>query len=203
MKISGIYQIQSKVMPERIYIGSAVNIYHRWKLHINGLTKNKHDNKKLQNHYNKYGYDDLHFSILLKCPKDFLIVNEQFYIDSYKPYFNILKIAGSSLGYKHTKEARLKVSLSQIGGHRNLGKHRIFSDEHHRNLSISRIGNKNALGSKRTKERLLQMSENFKGENNPNYGKLLSKSHRANISKSKKNKPWTQARRLAQKNKIA
>lgn len=30
MNISGIYQIQSKCKPKRIYIGSGVNIQRRW-----------------------------------------------------------------------------------------------------------------------------------------------------------------------------
>jgi len=45
MKISGIYKIQSKVKPERIYIGSAVNISKGLK----GLTtgrKNTEETKK-------------------------------------------------------------------------------------------------------------------------------------------------------------
>jgi hypothetical protein len=36
-KISSIYQIQSKIKPERIYIGSAVNIKHRWGIHLSDL----------------------------------------------------------------------------------------------------------------------------------------------------------------------
>lgn len=55
MKISGIYKIQSKVKPERIYIGSAVNIRHRRNQHFSSLSLNNHHNKKLQYHYNKYG----------------------------------------------------------------------------------------------------------------------------------------------------
>ena len=63
MNISGIYKIKSKVKPERIYIGSSVNIQERWRKHINYLKNNKHQSIKLQRHYNKYGKNDLVFSI--------------------------------------------------------------------------------------------------------------------------------------------
>lgn len=99
MKISGIYQIQSKIKPERIYIGSAINIDDRWRCHLKDLRKNKHQ-RKLQNHFNKYGESDLQFSILLPCEKADLIKTEQYFIDSHKPYFNICPTAGSVLGLK-------------------------------------------------------------------------------------------------------
>lgn len=47
-KISSIYQIQSKRKPERIYIGSAVNIKHRWGIHLSDLKLNKHHSIKTQ-----------------------------------------------------------------------------------------------------------------------------------------------------------
>lgn len=43
--------------------------------------------------------------ILEFCPKDSLIEREQFYLDKLQPEYNILKIAYSSLGYKHTIES--------------------------------------------------------------------------------------------------
>jgi predicted DNA-binding protein (MmcQ/YjbR family) len=55
----GIYKIQSVIKPERIYIGSAKNIRIRWNIHTSNLKLNRHENKKLQNHYNKYGVNDL------------------------------------------------------------------------------------------------------------------------------------------------
>jgi group I intron endonuclease len=103
-KISGIYQIQSKIKPERIYIGSTADINHRWNDHLSLLRNNKHHSCKLQNHFNKYGEPDLQFSILLRCNKDKLINVEQFYIDTYKPWFNVCPKAGTSLGIKQTKE---------------------------------------------------------------------------------------------------
>jgi predicted GIY-YIG superfamily endonuclease len=46
MSSSGIYKIQSVCKPERIYIGSAVDIARRWREHVSCLKKNKHEEEK-------------------------------------------------------------------------------------------------------------------------------------------------------------
>lgn len=40
---------------------------------------------------------------------------EQFYIDLLRPKYNLLQVAGSRFGTKHSDETRKKMSLSQIG----------------------------------------------------------------------------------------
>jgi hypothetical protein len=47
--------------------------------------------------------------IIEYCKEDICIEREQYYIDFLQPEYNILKIAGSSKGYKHTKEALEKI----------------------------------------------------------------------------------------------
>jgi group I intron endonuclease len=56
----------------------------------------------------KYGYCNFSLDILEYCEPSILIKREQYYIDTLNPEYNILKKAGSSLGYKHTKETLLK-----------------------------------------------------------------------------------------------
>jgi group I intron endonuclease len=57
----------------------------------------------------KYGYSTFSLEILEYCdPKD-CIKREQYYIDLYKPEYNIYKTAGSPYGYKHTEEALVKL----------------------------------------------------------------------------------------------
>jgi group I intron endonuclease len=80
MNHSGIYKIQSLINPKRIYIGSAINFTNRRSTHLNHLKNNKHHSQKLQRHYNKYGKDDLKFSLLLGCNKEDLIKTEQYFI---------------------------------------------------------------------------------------------------------------------------
>jgi group I intron endonuclease len=115
MKLCGVYKIQSVVKPERCYIGSSKNICSRWNQHLNALKCNKHRNKKLQNHYNKYGKNDLVFSILIDCEINKLIKIEQFFINSEKPWFNTRKIADSNIGVTHTIEYKIKESLDRLG----------------------------------------------------------------------------------------
>lgn len=52
----------------------------------------------------KYGYASCKEDILEYCAPEECIKREQYYIDTFKPEYNILKVAGSTLGYKHTEE---------------------------------------------------------------------------------------------------
>ena len=98
MKISGIYKIQSIKFPKRCYVGSSYSIQRRWVDHLTALARGDHHSKKLQKHYDKYGKNDLVFSVLIGCEREDLITMEQFFLDSLKPYFNICPKAHSSLG---------------------------------------------------------------------------------------------------------
>lgn len=167
----GIYKIESKIKLERIYIGSAANINNRWSCHIKDLRKNKHGNKKLQNHYNKYSESDLQFSILLGCNKIDLVKIEQYYIDSYNPWFNICKIAGSPIGVKRSIETKNRMSDSRKGiKNHNFGKS--LSLEVRQKISNSHKGklhpHKGYVHSKETKQKL---SNSLKGRTPWNKGK--------------------------------
>ena len=151
MGISGIYKIQSRIKPERCYIGSAFNIYYRWSAHLTYLKQNKHHSKKLQNHYNKYGKNDLVFSILIGCEKDDLLTTEQFFIDSYKPWFNVCPIAGNTSRRKVSKEIREKLrKKSKNRPSPNKGKR--LSETHRGNISKAQMGEKNSFFNKRHTE---------------------------------------------------
>ena len=65
----------------------------------------------------KYGYEGFRLEILEYCPSSIVLDREQFYIDKLNPEYNILKIAGSNLGYKHS-EASLKL-MSDASKSRN------------------------------------------------------------------------------------
>lgn len=175
MNISGIYQIQSKIKPERIYIGSAICIEKRWWCHRTALRKNKHCSLKLQRHFNKYGESDLQFSILLGCDnnKEYLLKNEQFFIDSYNPYFNNAKIAGSCLGVKHSIETCKRNSEAQKG--------KKLSEETKRKIGLAHLGKELPRGRKLSKEHIQRIRESNLG-NKYNEGRILSEEHKLNIS---------------------
>ena len=107
---TGIYKIQSIIKPDRFYIGSAINLPNRKRQHFYTLKVNKHGNSRLQNHYNKYGKEDFIFSVLLECDAENLLIEEQKLLDSTKPFFNICKVAGNTLGVIRTEESKRKMS---------------------------------------------------------------------------------------------
>jgi len=150
MKISGIYKIQSKRKPERIYIGSSVNIEARKNKHFHYLKTHTHGNNKLQNHYNKYGISDLEFSLIVGCDADCLIAFEQFYIDSLDPWFNIYRTAYSPFGHKHSPE-----SIEKMKGNKNK-KGKKVSDK-----TIEKIRKAN-IGKKKSVETRKKMSDSQK-----------------------------------------
>jgi group I intron endonuclease len=78
-------------------------------------------NSYIHNALLKHGYSNFSLYILEYCEKNNVLVREQYYIDLLVPEYNILKTAGSSLGYKHSTEA--------IGKIINAGKGRFFSEE--------------------------------------------------------------------------
>lgn len=108
----GIYRIVNTVNGYK-YIGSAISLKRRYGEHRKLLVANKHHSRKLQHAYNKYGAANFVFEPILFCEKDFLIGYEQSCFDMYEPEYNIAKKAGSTLGVKHTREARLNNSKAQ------------------------------------------------------------------------------------------
>lgn len=101
--ICGIYSIKSK-LNGKVYIGSSVDIYRRWEKHRAQLRTNKHHSQHLQNHFNKYGEQDLVFNVLEvvhqinKDLKTDLELCEQKHLDATPNKFNILTVAYSSVG---------------------------------------------------------------------------------------------------------
>lgn len=85
-KKSGVYCIYCK---NHTYIGSSKNLYYRLKRHVSDLNRSKHANKFLQNIYNKYGKELIHFKIIKYCDEKVLIKQELHYIKTLKPDINI------------------------------------------------------------------------------------------------------------------
>jgi group I intron endonuclease len=180
MQKTGIYQIQSITIPDRVYIGSATSIQNRWWIHLCKLRHNKHHSRKLQNHYNKYGESDLCFSILYECCKQYLIVKEQEYINLFNPFFNIRKVADNNTGIKYSKESCLKMSKSKTG---------ILHTTEHKN-KISR----SLIGRKYSEETINKMSSAQKG-------RILSEDHKLRISKANRGRIVTYETKQKQREK--
>lgn len=182
--ISGIYKILN-IITYDFYTGSAVNFGNRWRQHRWELRRNIHGNEHLQNAWNKYGEDAFEFSILLYCDIENLLYYEQVVYDGLKPTYNISPTAGSSLGVKHTAEARAKTSAA-------LMRH-VVSPETRAKMSAARMGNQNALGYKHSPEARAKNSA-------ANRGRKKSPEHRAKMSAAhmgRKKSPETRAKMSA------
>jgi group I intron endonuclease len=118
-KKSGIYR-WTHIKTGKSYIGSALNITKRlieyYSISLLERTISK-GNSKICRALLKYGYSQFNLDILEYCDSIQLIKREQYYIYKIKPELNILTIAGSSLGFKHsevTKELLRKINLGRI-----------------------------------------------------------------------------------------
>lgn len=106
--LSGVYKITNSIN-NKFYIGSSFDINKRKKEHIYKLNNDLHHCKYLQNAWNKYGEDNFNFEVLAKCPVEYLIKLENYFIKQLKPQYNTSPVAGSTLGYKHTEKTKNKL----------------------------------------------------------------------------------------------
>lgn len=102
-------------------------------------------------------------------------------MDLLTPEYNILKIAGSSLGYKHTKESLAKEANKRRIGEKNPMFGKLHSEETLLKMSKVKMGKKlseatraKRLGRKLSEETRAKMSRAKVGEHHPMYGKKHS-----------------------------
>lgn len=84
---SGVYSIRCN-QSDRVYVGQASNIYTRWVGHRSDLRLNKNKNVLLQRTYNKYGLNNLEFSVLEFCEVQDLDSREAFWIKQFSKTMN-------------------------------------------------------------------------------------------------------------------
>ncbi len=114
---SGVYRWINNINGDT-YVGSAIDLnkrlyqYYSLKLMELYLQKRK---SYIFSAIIKYGYSNFTLEIIEYCDKLKVIEREQFYIDLLRPKYNLLQVAGSRFGTKHSDETRKKMSLSQKG----------------------------------------------------------------------------------------
>ena len=92
------------------YVGSSTNLSKRFINYYNyNYISDPKRNMSIHKAILKHGYSNFSLEILVYCKPEDVIKVEQEYIDDLKPEYNILKVAGSSLGYKHTEETLIKL----------------------------------------------------------------------------------------------
>ena len=145
--IQGIYKITNK-FNGKLYIGQALDAWHRWWSHKTVLRKNQHINNYLQRAWNKYGEDTFEFVIIEEVlDASLLNIREQFWLDAFKAYnkafgYNLAQYAASpGRGRIHSFEERQKMSKALKG--------KIRSKEHAHNLSLALTGRKHTAEFKK------------------------------------------------------
>lgn len=106
---SGIYQIVNTINGKR-YVGSAQVFRKRWNVHRAALNKGMHHSPHLQGAWSKHGPTAFAFEIIEFCDPSDLICREQMALDHLQPAYNVCRVAGSTLGRRHTPEARAKIA---------------------------------------------------------------------------------------------
>lgn len=112
---SGVYQIRN-VVSGGVYIGSSQDIPRRWRKHREALRRGAHGNSRLQRAWDKYGENAFVFEVLLACPPNNLLTQEQMYIDSGMcgQCYNLAPIAGAPMrGRKHSAATRAAMSAAK------------------------------------------------------------------------------------------
>ena len=105
-KKTGVYR-WTNLKSGKIYIGSSANLAKRFStyLSIKFLTRESLKCKSMIYFaLLKYGHNAFRLDILEYCDSEELLAREQFYLDNFKPEYNLLTTAGSSLGFKHSEE---------------------------------------------------------------------------------------------------
>lgn len=76
---------------------------------VNHLLRNK--NLAICAALAKYGYSQFSLQVLEYSDPSNILKREQYYLDLIKPQYNILKTAGSFVGFKHTEETKNKLAV--------------------------------------------------------------------------------------------
>lgn len=140
-------------------------------------------NKRIINHYSKAKCgSDSHFhaairkydkcvwewDTLIECLDDELNEQEMYYVELYNTYYhgyNSTKGGNSGSGYKHSDEAKLRISIHNSG--------KTLTEEHRNNISKTTKG-RPALNRKLNKEQIDEINELFNHMSNRDIANIYS-----------------------------
>lgn len=109
-KKSGVYMFINNITKD-LYVGSSMNLTSRMTKHFYHSKSETKGKAIINKAMNKYKLNNFSLGLLEFCIKDPIVcLNiEQKWIDHYKPSYNILKVAGSSYGFRHSTETIIKL----------------------------------------------------------------------------------------------
>lgn len=92
-----MYRI-TNLLTGKSYIGSSIDLGRRFMNYYSVNSLLKATGMAICRALLKYGYSSFKLEILEFCDKKDVLKREQYYLDSLKPEYNVLKTAGSSSG---------------------------------------------------------------------------------------------------------
>lgn len=199
MKTMCVYRI-SCLPNGNCYIGSTIDRDKRWYHHKRSLRRSNHHNLLLQRAWNKYGADAFQFEVIENvADASMLIEREAYWINELRPAFNrSLSTHAHSRGLKMgplSEERRAKISRANTG--------KRHSEEERAKMRGRRVGvNLTAiqLANLRPREKGEPLSMSAREKlSQIQRGRKLSAETCAKKSAALKGKPWTEARRQAEK----
>lgn len=112
----GVYLLTNR-LTGKIYVGSSKNLAKRFKNYFStGYLKHISRNMMIINKaLLKYGYSKFKLEILEYTTPDKVFEIEQHFLDLLEPKYNMLKYAGTWLGYKHSEASKLAMSVDRKG----------------------------------------------------------------------------------------
>lgn len=167
---SGIYCWINKINGN-FYIGSGIKLNNRINDYFQKAYLLKKENLIIVRGIKHYGLENFELIIL----EDFsaaesssieqILEREQYWINLLNPIYNILTIAGNSLGFKHTEETKELIKLKSLG--------RRHTDETRKLMSESRKG-ENSIWygknlSEETRNKLSIIALNRTKDHNPGF----------------------------------
>ena len=178
---SGIYVIRN-ILSGRVYVGSAINLKLRWRLHRLWLGRGQHHSRRLQGSWSRHGEASFQFEVLEPvADRRLLLSREQVWIDHFQAFlpahgYNMLAKAGSPLGHVKSAATRAKIGRSHKG--------RKHTDEARANMILGQRAREPL--SQEIKDRIaVKISSMFKGCK-------LSAEHKAKIGAAHKGRPKSQ-----------
>ena len=114
---TGIY-IWTNHVTHKSYVGSSSNLSLRFKNYFNSSYLKREIKKSKSLIYRallKYGYSSFKLDIIEYCDPTVVIKREQYYLDNLISEYNILKVARSSLRFKHSVVSTERIRAAKLG----------------------------------------------------------------------------------------
>jgi group I intron endonuclease len=172
----GIYMWTHKESGKR-YVGSVVDLSKRLSKYYSSSVLKRVDNyisRALLYHthsaFSLTILEIISISSSVEETRKLILEREQFYIDTLGPEYNILKIAGSLLGFIHSDESKVKMSEAKKGEKSQMfgktGKNHPFFGKTHTveskaKISLANFGKTHSIGS------IAKIRIALRGEKNP------------------------------------